>query len=223
MTENKDYNFDNFDDTKIYGKHFKEAQPQRHVFSDEFDVDETKPFSVNESDSTKNTDNSNEYGDDFYSDASVFENENEDNDEKTQAFSPVLAYDERRYSSKKPVKNDDKNNDKKKNVAIIALSITLAVVIFIFSLIFFLSSNNDGDKKETKKPTVTASETVEQTETVAETEAETELLTQAETQVPTQAITDPPTQAPTQADVTEIETEFIPEEETTVIIEDTVE
>ena len=90
MADNKNYNFDNFDDTKIYGKHFKEEEPKTRVFSDEFDVDETRPFSLKDDyNNTENSDTTDDYGDDFYSDASNFDNEDEDDDDSTQAFSTV--------------------------------------------------------------------------------------------------------------------------------------
>ena len=214
MADNKDYNFDNFDDTKIYGRHFKEEEPQKRVFSDEFDIDETRPFDINMyNEADESTD---DYGDDFYSDGSNFENEEDDED--ITAVKPAAA----KYEDRAPRSKKSNKTDKKKNAAIIALSITLAVVIFVFSLIFFLSNSNEGDKKETRKPTVSASETVVVTETQEQTQEETDPVTQAPTQELTQAQTEPQTQAETEAPVIEPETEYIPEDPTD-FIEDTVE
>lgn len=220
MAENKDYNFDNFDDTKIYGKHFKNEEVSSENFSDEFDIDD-----INDADDTNISsfstleNKTDDYGDDFYSDGSNFENDDIDS---TRIFDPADDYDMRDYQEVK----DNNKKDKKKNVAIIALTITLAVVIFVFSLIFFLSgSDKDEDKKkETEKPSETVVQTQEQEEETQYIEPTWEEQTQAEeffepTQYtpepepePTQAPQPQPEPEPTQAPPVEEETIFVEEE-----------
>ena len=90
MAENKDYNFDNFDDTKAYGKHFK-AQPQDE---DNFDVEQNRTADV-----ANEPAQANDYGDDFYSDKDSFE---PDDDESTKVFDPVYT------ESTKKSKNDQR-------------------------------------------------------------------------------------------------------------------
>ena len=200
MAENKNYNFDNFDDTKIYGKHFKDDEVPPAVFSSEFDVDDVSDtqtaddISISSFSTPENK--TDDYGDDFYSDATGFENDDID---QTRVFDPADDYEMKNYREVK----DNKKEDNKKNVAIIALTITLAVVIFVFSLIFFISASDKDKKKDETKPT-DATETVavtqqeeEETQYVEPTVAEYEDEEEDETPEPTQYIPEvEPTQAP---------------------------
>ncbi len=204
----KNYNFDNFDETKVYGKHFK-PDPPEIMSNDNFDFEDStiKSFDTKSVDSLKN-DKDIDYGDDFYSDASGFEN-NDTTDYEVTPSAPVYSVNE--YQRQNRTRNNEKEL-KKKNSTIAVLSVLLAITLIVFSLVLLFNSlknNDNNDTNESTKATQTVkTEAVTQEVTQEQTEAPTEEATDAPTEEVTEAPTEEQTEAPTE-EITEPPTEEI--------------
>lgn len=199
----KNYNLENFEETKVYGRHFKEENDDNLSQKNDFDFEEktiimpdikkappVRPVAP----ITKNLD----YGDEYY---------NQDDEFVEQVINPYPMYKEQPQRRPVPQQNYKDEQIKRKNNTIVILTVALVLVIFI-SLLFLLitslakNSNNKNDNNTQTPTTAVTIPTVEKTElpTEEETEEPTEEETEAPTEEETEAPTDTPTDAPTEED-----------------------
>lgn len=204
----KNYNFENFEETVVYGKHFKDDTSEKLSQKDDFDfedktivapkIKQTPPVRPVAPPITQ------DYGDEFY---------NENDEFVPEVINPYPKYKEPR----RPVSQQNYKDEqlKRKNNTIVILTVALVLVVFI-SLLFMLinslaNSGNKNNDNNAQTPTTATIATEEYTK--APTEEETEEPTEEETEEPTEEETEEPTEEPTDAP-TEEQTDAPTEEQT---------